>query len=228
MHKTLRNLLRGLAAALIPLVTTGLGWCLGGGDLAALDASPARLAYLLLSMAAFFSAPFVAAHMKNLSSKGTQHDKGQDKFILITSVTSGVLMLLSPLTDGAGVAVLPGGEALRWFGLGVYTAGFVLMISAPMYLGKQFSAYVTLQEDHELITTGPFAVLRHPRYAGCVYWGLGLPLVFASLPGLVVGVIYGALFLWRIHDEERLLNQHFQEQWRSYARRTKRLVPYIY
>ena len=162
MKKTLKNLLRGLAAALIPLAVTFLGWRLGGGDLATLDHSFARVAYLLLSMAAFFSAPFVAARMKNLSSKGTQHDKGQDKFILITSITSGALMLLSPLTDGAGVAVLPGGEALRWVGLAVYTAGFVLMISAPMYLGKQFSAYVTLQEDHELITTGPLRGVATP------------------------------------------------------------------
>lgn len=228
MKKTLKNLLRGLALALVPLVMTAVAWWLGGGDLVALDDSPARVAYLVLSIAAFFSAPFVAAKMKNLSSKGTQHDKGQDRFILIASITSGVLILVSPLSDGAGVAVLPGGEALRWVGFALYTVGFALMVFAPMYLGKQFSAYVTLQEGHELITTGPFAVLRHPRYAGCVYWGLGLPLVFASLPGLVVGVIYGALFLWRIHDEERLLDEHFQDEWRTYAGRTKRLVPYIY
>lgn len=228
MKQTVKNLLRGLAAALIPLVITALGWWLGGGDLAALDESPARVAYLLLSMAAFFSAPLVAARVKNLASKGTQHDQGQDKFILITSITSGVLMLLSPLTDGAGVAALPGGAVLRWVGFALYAVGFLLMIFAPLYLGRQFSAYVTLQEDHELVTTGPFAVLRHPRYAGCVYWGLGLPLVFASLPGLVVGIIYGALFLWRIHDEERLLDEHFQQEWRTYAGRTKRLVPYIY
>jgi len=228
MKKHLKNLLRGLVFSLVLPGVTALGWWLGGGSPASLGNNPARVAYLLLSMAAFFSAPFVAARVKNLSSKGTDHDKGQDKFILIATVTSGVLMLVSPLTDAAGVAVLPGGAVLRWAGFALYAVGFLLMIFAPMYLGKQFSIHVTLQEGHELITTGPFAVLRHPRYAGCVYWGLGLPLVFASLPGLVLGIIYGALFLWRIHDEERLLDEHFQDQWRAYAARTRRLVPFIY
>lgn len=228
MDKTFKNVLRGLAAAAVPVVITAGGWWAGGGALEALDDQGARVAYLLLSIAAFFSAPFAAARVKNLASKGSSHDKRQDKFIIITSAVSGVLMIISPLSDGAGVAVLPGGTILRWFGFGLYALGFLLMVIAPLYLGRQFSAYVTLQEDHQLITTGPFAVLRHPRYAGCVYWGLGLPLVFASLPGLVVGIIYGALFLWRIHDEEQLLERHFQNEWRAYAGRTKRLLPYVY
>ena len=228
MQLTTKSLAKGLALALAPLVVTGLGWFLGGGRAASFAEQPARLAFLAVSMVGFFLAPFAAAKVENLMCKGHSHDRGQDRMVLMATSVSALLAVACPWSDAAGWGVLPGGALLRWVGLVLYTVGFALMVLAPMYLGKQFSIHVTLQEDHELITSGPFAVLRHPRYAGCVYWGFGLPMIFASLPGLLLAVVYAALFLWRIHDEERLLDEHFQQKWRAYAARTRRLVPFIY
>lgn len=148
--------------------------------------------------------------------------------ILLATLTAVVLTLGSPWSDAAGYGYLPGGAFLRWAGMAIYAVGFWLMIWAPVYLGKQFSVHVTIQEDHELVTSGPFAVMRHPRYAGCVYWAIGMALVFASTPGLLVALVYTGLFIWRIKDEERLLAAHFQQQWNAYAHRTKRLLPFIY
>ena len=228
MTMTLKKLFTALALCLIPLVTTGLGWLLGGGDLSTFIEKPVRSCLVLFSMAGFFIGPFVTGRIQNRVSKGQRHDRGQDRMILLATLTGVVLSLVGPWSDAAGYGYLPGGAYLRWAGMAIYAVGFWLMVWAPVYLGKQFSVHVTIQEDHELITSGPFAFMRHPRYAGCVYWAIGMALVFASTPGLLVAIVYTGLFIWRINDEERLLAAHFQQQWNAYALRTKRLLPFVY
>jgi protein-S-isoprenylcysteine O-methyltransferase Ste14 len=203
-------------------------WALGGGGLAAFAAEPARPLLLAVTMAMFLAGPLAARRIGDINAKGGKHLKRQDGMIFLSMGLSLALGVASPLSDAAGVGTLPGGAALRWCGLGLYALGGMLMIWAPMYLGRYFSTRVTIQENHRLVTDGPFALMRHPRYAGCLYWGLGLPLVFLSLPGLAAAVLYGLTFVWRIRDEERLLAAHFGPQWAAYAARTRRVVPFVF
>lgn len=202
-------------------------WSFGGAPLAEFQAEPARPALLLFTAAMFFAGPLASRRIGDVNSKGGKLVKSQDWMIFVSMGLSLALGLLSPWSDAAGEGVLPGGAALRWVGLVLYVVGSALMLWAPMYLGRYFSTRVTIQEDHRLVTDGPFAVVRHPRYSGCLLWGLGLPLVFLSLPGLTAALLYGLTFAWRIRDEERLLAAHFGEQWTAYAARTKRVVPHV-
>lgn len=203
-------------------------WVFGGGSLDGFMNEPVRPIFLACTAIMFFAGPLASRRIGNVNTKGDSHVKQQDYMIFISMGLSLALGLLSPWSDAKGVGVLPGGGLLRWAGLAVYLLGSVLMIWAPVHLGRLFSTRVTLQEGHRLVTDGPFALMRHPRYAGCLYWGVGLPLVFLSVPGLVAALLYGLTFAWRIHDEERLLAEHFGDQWAAYANRTKRLVPYIF
>ena len=61
-----------------------------------------------------------------------------------------------------------GGDILRYLGLLIFITGYIFMVWAPLHLGKQFSWLVTVQEEHELITDGPFRYMRHPRYSGII------------------------------------------------------------
>ncbi|MCM0756507.1 isoprenylcysteine carboxylmethyltransferase family protein [Desulfovibrio aminophilus] len=212
-------------ATAVPLVS----WSMGGGDLSAFAREPARLLLVFVNAPFFFAAPLAARRIGNVASKGDrqEHMRRQDWMVPLSTALSLALAVLSPWSDAAGVWTLPGGAALRWIGLGIYTIGGVLMVWAPLHLGALFSIRVTIQESHHLVTDGPYTLLRHPRYAGCVYWGLALPLVFLSLPGLIAALLYSLTFVWRIRDEELLLAEHFGDAWRSYARRTKRLIPYV-
>ncbi len=215
-----------LLVALATAVPLG-AWLAGGRDLAAFAEEPARLLFLVINVPFFFSAPLAARRIGNISSKGGEHVKQQDWMVVLSMALSFALTGLSPWSDAAGILPLPGGPALRWFGLCIYVTGGVLMIWAPLHLGALFSIRVTIQENHHLITDGPYRFMRHPRYAGSLYWGLALPLVFLSLPGLLAALLYSLTFAWRIRDEERLLDRHFGEEWRNYARRTKRLIPFV-
>jgi len=224
---TMRSWLFPIALAAASSALLLGAWTIGGASLADFAAEPARPILLVYTAVMFFAGPLASRRIGNVNSEGAKLVKKQDWMIFICMGLSLALGVLSPWSDAAGVGVLPGGAALRWLGLLVSIAGSVLMIWAPVYLGRYFSTRVTIQKDHKLVTDGPYALVRHPRYTGCLGWGLGLPLVFLSLPGLAAALLYCLTFVWRIRDEERLLADHFGEQWTAYAARTKRVVPHV-
>jgi protein-S-isoprenylcysteine O-methyltransferase Ste14 len=99
---------------------------------------------------------------------------------------------------------------------------------AEATLGKQFSVQVTIQEGHRLITDGLYRTLRHPRYLGIVTYNLGVSLVFHSWLGLVLAGALALVLLWRIGDEEALMHKAFGAEWEAYARRSWRVIPFVY
>ena len=98
---------------------------------------------------------------------------------------------------------------------------------AAKELGKQFSPYVTLQEEHQLVQSGIYGYIRHPMYLGLVLAQPGIALVFRSW--LVIPICaLGTLFvLARIRQEERLLQEHFGKEFEDYRSRTWGLLPYL-
>ena len=125
-------------------------------------------------------------------------------------------------------STLAGNEALRYFGVLAFSIGFVIMNWAAFSLGRQFSTEVTTQENHELITSGLYRYVRHPRYAGTLIFFVGISLLFLSLVGIGISVLLMIVLLWRIADEEKFMEQQFQGAWRSYVRTTKKLIPFCY
>jgi protein-S-isoprenylcysteine O-methyltransferase Ste14 len=124
--------------------------------------------------------------------------------------------------------VLSGFEVVPYFGLAFFALGFLGMHWAEAVLDRQFSVYVTLQEDHRLVTGGPYRYLRHPRYLGIIVFPTGISLVFRSWLALIlVGALTLAL-IWRIRDEEALMQRTFGGEWEAYARSSWRLNPLVY
>jgi protein-S-isoprenylcysteine O-methyltransferase Ste14 len=120
------------------------------------------------------------------------------------------------------------GMAVRWVGLGTVFFGFALMNWAVITLKNQFSVDVTIQENHQLITTGPYSYIRHPRYLGLILFLSGTSLVFRSWMALIFAVASVLVLIWRIRDEENLMRQEFTDTWEEYTKRSWRLIPYVY
>ena len=102
--------------------------------------------------------------------------------------------------------------------------GMVWALYALSYLRNRFSI---VPEARELVTGGPYAVVRHPVYLGEIAAGIGLvvPTLF-SIHALILAIFIAAQLL-RIHFEERVLQAAFPT-YELYARRTKRLIPFLY
>jgi len=114
-----------------------------------------------------------------------------------------------------GFILFLGGLALRWYSIG--------------YLGRYFTVDVSISAEHVLIDSGPFRYVRHPTYAGALLAFVGLGFCFGNwLSILFLSIPIMAAFLWRIRIKERALIDAFGENYRSYMKRTKRLIPFLY
>jgi protein-S-isoprenylcysteine O-methyltransferase Ste14 len=137
-------------------------------------------------------------------------------------------LLVLPLADRRGIGALSSDPLIRWIGLFLFGLGIGFVFWSGIALGKLYSGDVTLQEDHQLVTDGPYRWVRHPRYAGSILLGFGLSLTFNSWIGLVTSMVFIAIVLFRIKDEEALMREAFGRDWEIYCERTHRLIPFVY
>lgn len=117
---------------------------------------------------------------------------------------------------------------VRDIGLLLVAAGGILRVLSISRLGKFHSAYVTVQEDHQLVKTGPYRYVRNPSYLGMLLAMIGIPLVFGTwFPLLAIPGAFIAI-KWRMTAEEDFLAEHFGDEYEEYRKSTKRLIPFIY
>lgn len=116
---------------------------------------------------------------------------------------------------------------LGWIGAILSVLGVAFAIWARVHLGRNWSAQPAVKEQHELVTSGPYAFVRHPIYTGMIFAALGTFLT-GSFFGAGVLVFACAVFLWRIGKEEKIMLELFPNQYPAYQTRTKRLIPFIW
>jgi protein-S-isoprenylcysteine O-methyltransferase Ste14 len=147
--------------------------------------------------------------------------------IAVTAILFFELVFL-PFTDRRGLWVMAEDPNLRWSGLLLSTFGLGLIFWSGLTLGRFYSQEVTLQEGHRLITHGAYRLVRHPRYLGILFLGIGASLLFRSRIGSALTVLAMAFVLFRIRDEEALMHREFGGEWEAYCRSTRRLIPLIW
>ncbi|HTZ56783.1 MAG TPA: isoprenylcysteine carboxylmethyltransferase family protein [Acidobacteriaceae bacterium] len=115
-----------------------------------------------------------------------------------------------------------------WLGAIVTIAGLLFSVWAREHLGRNWSRSVTIKQEHELITSGPYAMIRHPIYTGILAGFLGTAIAISQVRGFVVlALIFTALW-FKLRMEEKWMLSHFGETYATYAQRTVALVPYLF
>ncbi len=90
-----------------------------------------------------------------------------------------------------------------------------------------WSGVVTVKADHELITTGPYTIVRHPIYTGLLLGFVGSAIARGEWRG-VVAVVLVLASLWRkLLLEERWMREQFGEAYETYRRRVRALIPFV-
>jgi len=103
-----------------------------------------------------------------------------------------------------------------------------LFVAATRAMGRNWSVVARMRSDHELVTEGVFAHLRHPIYVGMALFLFALALAFGHMANLALGVPLFLLGTWiRVHEEEKLLRAQFGGAFDDYAARVKRFLPGI-
>lgn len=228
------NVLRGLGSFMFTIVLylglPLLGW--GFDDLQGFFSLNQRLGYAILISALGLAAGYQAID----APEGLRGSKGQEeKLVSRQSIVRVVVILLLlgalfflPFADRRNIGVMIGSEAARWAGLVLFVLGISLVFWSGLTLGRLYSGEVTIQKDHQLITSGLYRYVRHPRYLGGIILGIGLSLIFRSWIGLALSISFIGLILLRIRDEEALMYKEFGQEWEEYCKQSWRLVPFLY
>ena len=140
------------------------------------------------------------------------------------------------LLPAAAVAILVGyarvGSLPHWLfypGLTLFLAGLAVTAWAYSTLGRFFSLDVQIQNEHRVIETGPYRLLRHPGYAGVIFGLVGLGLALQSWVSVIVLLLASiAAFAYRVQVEEKFLVARLGDEYLHYMARTKRFVPYVW
>lgn len=104
----------------------------------------------------------------------------------------------------------------------------LLAWTSVAHLGRQFRVHAGLYEDHELVSTGPYGIVRHPIYASLLAMLLSTALVLTPWIWAMVAV---AVFVLgteiRVRTEDRLLESRFGAEFRDYQRAVRAYVPFV-
>jgi protein-S-isoprenylcysteine O-methyltransferase Ste14 len=150
-----------------------------------------------------------------------------------------VLFTLRPLGIAAMLAVLcfvinpawmawssvPLPASLRWIGVAIGALGGALLVWTLKHLGENLTDTVVTRKQHTMITTGPYAHVRHPFYVSAALAFLANSLVTANWFVFVTGALALTLLIVRCRTEEAKLIERFGDAYRDYMRRTGRFVP---
>lgn len=110
--------------------------------------------------------------------------------------------------------------------VGLALAGSVFAAWTMWSLGRGYGVRTDVYEGHRLETRGPFALVRHPQYAGIVLYHLGAGVALESVALLAITFLLIVPYtVARIRAEERVLRLAFGDEWDAYATRVARIVP---
>jgi protein-S-isoprenylcysteine O-methyltransferase Ste14 len=115
--------------------------------------------------------------------------------------------------------------ALAWVAAGLAVAGLVLALWSRFALGRNWSGQVTLKEGHELVTSGPYAAVRHPIYTALILLFGGFAVLLASVSAWLGWALMTVSFWIKLRQEEALMLRQFPDGYPAYMARTKRLFP---
>jgi protein-S-isoprenylcysteine O-methyltransferase Ste14 len=115
--------------------------------------------------------------------------------------------------------------ALAVTGLILTALGIGLAAWARYTLGRNWSAAVALKQSHELVSTGPYARIRHPIYSGVLLGLVGTALAIGEWRALLAVVVLAASWLVKARKEEALLAEEFGEAFAVHRSRTGMFLP---
>jgi protein-S-isoprenylcysteine O-methyltransferase Ste14 len=149
--------------------------------------------------------------------------------LLTLTVMAGLAAAVVAAYEADGLAI--GGP--EWWpevaGAALLAAGYALRVWSVRTLGRFFKYRVVVQEGHEVVETGPYAVLRHPSYTGMVLCSAGLGLMLGNWLSVALAALPTlAGFTVRLLSEERVLAAEIGDPYREYMTRTRRLVPGVW
>jgi protein-S-isoprenylcysteine O-methyltransferase Ste14 len=118
-------------------------------------------------------------------------------------------------------------QAIRIVGLVFYLTFSWVQIWATKVLGDNYSQEIAIKKEHQLITKCPFKFIRHPQYLSQILMDLGATIATLSFIIAPLAIIEIPFLIMRASLEDKLLEKHFGENFKSYKKKSGMLIPFI-
>jgi protein-S-isoprenylcysteine O-methyltransferase Ste14 len=175
---------------------------------------------LAVGWAAFWLYWLVAA----FSMKRGRKDWSREGRIRLVLIALAILLARLGVVRGHGVQSDPW---LAGIGLALFGVGLAFAIWARVHIGHNWGTPMTRKSEPELVTSGPYRLVRHPIYSGIILACIGtvVALNWLWLPVVALLAIY---FVYSATVEERYLAEQFPDDYPAYQRSSKMLVPFVF
>lgn len=141
----------------------------------------------------------------------------------------GCMLLGIPHALGPGLEREFHSGTAAWFLIAIMmvTAGLGFSAMARAKLGRNWSAEVTIKQGHELVRSGPYALVRHPIYAGMLMALIGTAISIGKWRALLGLALIIAAMLRKLTIEERFMTEQFGEAYVRYRAEVSALIPFL-
>lgn len=220
--QVLKRLIGVLLGATIIIGLSDVFIVMAGGGFAFIS-RPVGVAYLIL-----WSLWLLITALGRPPGRPSSLDR-QMRILVPLSVVIAPVMVAGPPWEYAHFdGPLPRDGLLAWLGAILFAGSLVLEGAALWELHGLYTAWLGIQPEHRLVTSGPYRLVRHPGYLSNILSMVGIGLALSSLIALTLAAMLVPFLLSRMKTEEQMLIGQFGEEYRAYLRRTRRLVPFVY
>ncbi|MGL4967318.1 MAG: methyltransferase family protein [Inquilinus sp.] len=159
-----------------------------------------------------------------------RHESVASRLSHILPLVLAVWLLIRPGIAGPALAapIVPYQPSFYFIAPVLVAAGLGFAVWARVHLAGNWSGTVTLKQDHELVRSGPYALVRHPIYTGILLAMIGTVVANDRWSAVLALLLMAAAFLYKIAIEERFMAEAFGPAYADYSRATARLVPYLW
>ncbi len=145
---------------------------------------------------------------------------------LVFSTLTLVALIISVFQIGT-LEYKPENQTLRITGLIFYLVFSWIQIWAFKTLGENYSQDIAIKKDHQLVTNGPFKVIRHPQYLSQIILDLGGTVATLSFILAPLAIIQIPFLFMRASLEDKLMEKHFGESFKNFRKKTGQIIPFI-
>ncbi len=168
--------------------------------------------------------------VKSKDVKATERSESvPSRLMRVFSIVCAVLLLSLPRVPPSFLneRFLPLSDWCFWCGAGITACGLLFSVWGRRHLGTNWSQAVTVKKGHELITSGPYGLVRHPIYTGLLLAFVGSAVARGEWRGLLAVALVFAVLWHKLSLEEKWMRAQFGESYEAYSRHVAALVPHV-
>jgi len=184
---------------------------------------------ILLNIIATFGANVTGAKRGLKSTVSEIKDKPKtflQKFPPVVSMLSLGTLILAVFQIGT-LEYLDPYNVIRYIGLAVYLVFSWIQVWSFKTLGDNYSQDIMIKKNHELITKGPFKIIRHPQYLCQILLDVGATAATLSYIVGIFALIEIPIYVMRASLEDKLLAKYFAEKFSDYKKKSGFMIPFI-